>query len=81
MTKLRPVYRDIKDWAVLAEETVHDFSDFENEIEVVELLIGTLHYEELDFNRNYREFRTPIIRWLTRKQYNYLCEHEGTVIW
>lgn len=81
MIKLHPIYRDIKDWAILAEETIHDFSEAENKIEVVELLIGTLHYEELDFNHRYSERRTPIIRWLTRKEYDYLRANEGTVIW
>lgn len=81
MTNLHPVYRDIKDWAVLAEKTIYDFSETENKIEVVEVLIGTLHYEELDFNNNSNERRTPIIRWLTRAEYEYLCANEGTVIW
>lgn len=81
MNKMRPVYRDVKDWAILAEETVHDYSSFEKPIEIVEVLIGTLHYEKLDFNYNYSDFRTPIIRWITKKQYEYLKANEGTIIW
>lgn len=81
MEKMRPIYRDIKDWAVLDSEIIHDFTEQENEIEALEVCIGTLHYESIDFNHHYSERRTPIIRWITRKQYNYLCEHEGTVIW
>ena len=81
MKNYRPIYRDIKDWAVLDERTIHDFSEIEKPIEIVELLIGTLHYEYLSFNQHYEERRTPIIRWLTRAEYEYLCANEGTVIW
>lgn len=78
---MRPIYRDIKDWAILDERTVYDFSENENPIGVVEVLIGTLHYERLDFNQHYEERRTPIIRWITRNEYDYLRANEGTVIW
>lgn len=81
MKKLRPVYRDIKDWVVLDTKIINDFTEDENSISVVKLLIGTLHYEYLDFNQHYTERRTPIIRWLTRKEYDYLAANEGTVIW
>lgn len=81
MRNLRPVYRDIKDWAILDERTIHDFSDSENSIEVVEVLIGTLHYEYIGINQRYEERRTPIIRWITRNEYDYLRANEGTVIW
>lgn len=81
MEKMRPIYRDIKDWGVLAEETFHDYSENENEIVYVELLIGTLHYETIDINQHYTERRTPIIRWISKKQYENLLRNEGTVIW
>lgn len=81
MEKMRPIYRDIKDWAILDERTVYDFSENENPIGIVEVLIGTLHYERLDFNQHYEERRTPIIRWITRNEYDYLRANEGTVIW
>ena len=81
MKNLRPVYRDIKDWAILDERIIHDFSESETSIEVVEVLIGTLHYEHIDFNQHYEERRTPIIRWITRKEYEHLVANEGTVIW
>lgn len=81
MKNLRPVYRDIKDWAILDERIIHDFTEEENSIKVVEILIGTLHYEYIDFNQHYAESRTPIIRWLTRSEYDNLRANEGTVIW
>ena len=81
MEKYRPVYRDIHDWAILDERVIHDFSENEAPIQVVEVLIGTLHYESVDFNQHYSEHRTPIIRWLTRNESGSLCANEGTVIW
>ena len=81
MKNYRPVYRDIKDWAILDERIVHDFSENERPIHIVEVLIGTLHYEYIGINQHYEERRTPIIRWITRKEYDYLVANEGTVIW
>ena len=81
MKNYRPIYRDIKDWAILDEQIIHDYTENENPISVVELLIGTLHYESIDFNQHYIEKRTPIIRWLSKKEYEYLCANEGTIIW
>ena len=81
MKNYRPVYRDIKDWAILDERIIHDFSDNERPIHIVEVLIGTLHYEYIGINQHYEERRTPIIRWITRKEYDYLAANEGTVIW
>lgn len=81
MKNCQPIYRDIKDWAILDERVIHDFSENENPIEVVEVLIGTLHYEYIDFNQHYNQKRTPIIRWLSKKQYEHLRANEGTIIW
>ena len=81
MKNYRPIYRNIQDWAILDEQIIHDYTENENPISVVELLIGTLHYENVDFNQHYEERRTPIIRWLTRKEYEYLRTNEGTIIW
>lgn len=81
MKKYRPIYRDVHDWAILEERIIHDFSENETPIQVVEVLIGTLHFDSIDFNMHYEERRTPIIRWLTRNEYDYLRANEGTVIW
>lgn len=81
MKKYRPIYRDVHDWAILEERIIHDFSENETPIQVVEVLIGTLHFDSIDFNMHYEERRTPIIRWLTRNEYDYLRANEGAVIW
>ena len=81
MKNYRPIYRDVEDWAVLDTRTIHDFTESENPIEVVEVLIGTLHYEDIDFNQHYHESRTPIIRWITKKQYSHFLANAKTVIW
>lgn len=81
MKKLRPVYRDIKDWAILDERTIYDFSENKNPIQIVKVLIGTLHYEYIGINQCYEERRTPIIRWITKKNYEQFQKNEGVVIW
>lgn len=81
MQNYQPIYRDVRDWAVLDSCIIHDFSEVERPIEALEVLIGTLHYEAIDFNQRYMERRTPIIRWLTREQYEHLLLNAGNVIW
>lgn len=81
MTKMSPIYRDIDDWVILETKIINDYSENENPIEAVSLLIGTLHYEELDFNHHYIESRTPIIRWMTTSQYKTLLKNSGVIIW
>lgn len=76
-----PVYREIKNWVVLDTATVYDFSEDEHPIDVVELLIGTLHYQTIGLNQHFEERRTPIIRWITKKNYEHLLANEGTIIW
>ena len=75
-------FNDVGDWKIIAQKTVHDYSENELPIEVVEVEIGTLHVEELDFpHQHYQVHCTPITRWISRKEYDYLCAHAGTVIW
>lgn len=76
-----PIYRAISDWAVLDSITIHDYSEVERPIEVVELLVGTLHYQTIGLNQHFEERRTPIIRWITKKEYEHLLANEGTIIW
>ena len=81
MERLRPIYRDIKDWGILDTKIINDYTEDKNPIKIVELLIGTLHYEQIGLNQHYEERRTPIIRWLTWNEYNRLKQNAGTVIW
>ena len=76
-----PIYRDVKDWAILETRILHDFTELENSIEVVCVLIGTLHYESIGLFNKYESRRTPIIRWITKKQYEHLLKNEGVIIW
>lgn len=63
------IYRKPTDWAVLDSKIIHDFSKDENPIEAVYVLIGTLHYKTKDYANCLYEKRTPITRWMTRKEY------------
>lgn len=79
MESMRPEYLNVEDWTVLEERIIHDFSD--RPIEVVQVLIGTLHYDSVDFHQHYTSNETPIIRWISRNQYKYLLANAGKVIW
>lgn len=76
-----PIFRDVKDWAILDTQIIHDFSPAENPIEIVLVLIGTLHYESIGLFNKYESHRTPITRWITKEQYDYFLKNEGVVIW
>lgn len=82
MKNYRPTYFDVSDWSIIEEKVVNDFTENENPISIVEVLIGSLEVEELGIiNQRYSSSRTPITRWITRGEYDYLCANEGTVIW
>ena len=77
MKNFYPIYREVKDWAILDEKIVHDYTPAERPIKIVFVLVGTLHYQSIDFNNNYSEKRTPIIRWMTYKEFNTIRNNEG----
>lgn len=64
-----PVYRDIQNWVILDEAIIHDFGDLENEIFVVNVLIGTLHLDRIGWDGTLEHIRTPITRWMTREKF------------
>ena len=61
-----PIYRDVSNWVILDEQVIHDFSIDERAIPVVNVLIGTLHYD----TTGVESARTPITRWMTKTQFN-----------
>ena len=65
-----PIYRDIPNWVILDETIIHDFSDCERAIPVVNVLIGTLHYDRISIDGKVENARTPITRWMTKTQFN-----------
>ena len=65
-----PTYRDIENWVIIDEATIHDFGELENEIHVVNVLIGMLHKEHINFNNKIEYIRTPITRWMTIKTFH-----------
>lgn len=67
-----PIYRDVDHWAIIDEATVSAFNDEETKIPVVEVLIGTLHYDDIDFYGNKVSERRPITRWISKRQYEQL---------
>ena len=71
-----PIYRDISNWIILDETIIHDFSDDEREIPVVNVLIGTLHYDRIGIDGKVENARTPITRWITKTQFNIINERK-----
>lgn len=65
-----PIYRDISHWVILDEVVIHDFSDNERAIPVVNILIGTLHYNRIGMDGKVENARTPITRWITKTEFN-----------
>ncbi len=79
---MRSKYKDIHDWTVMEERVIHAYNEDETPIPVVKLDIGVLTVGEIDDQRNFyhtREF--PIIRWISKSEYDYLKKYEGTPIW
>lgn len=64
-----PIYRDITNWIILNEQVIHDFGDLEQPIDIVNVLIGTLHFDRIGLDGRLEHARTPITRWMTRIQY------------
>lgn len=72
MKNLQPLYRDVQNWVILDSKVIHDFSESENPINVVKVLIGKLLYEDIGISHEYEQFRTPIIRWMSLRRYEQL---------
>jgi len=69
MKNLRQEFRRPSEWAIIDEKIIHDYSPAERPIEVVNVLIGTLHYEVDGMDGALAKKRTPITRWITKNQY------------
>lgn len=64
------IYRDTPNWVILDEQVIHDFSADERAIPIVNVLIGTLHYDRIGINGKIENTRTYITRWMTKTQFN-----------
>ena len=72
--RIWPMYRDVSNWVILNKVIIHDFGDLEMEIPVVNVLIGTLHYDRIGLDGKIEHCRTPITRWMTIKQFHFYNE-------
>lgn len=82
MENMHSSFKDVSDWTIISEKIIHDYSENETPIEIVEVEIGTLDIEELDFPHQHYSIRhMPITRWISRKEYEYLRMNAGTIIW
>ena len=83
MKYMFPRYKDIKDWDVLETRIIHAYNDDETPIEVVKLQIGILERYEITggLGTHITNNTFPIIRWISKQEYDYLREGEGAIIW
>lgn len=83
MTYMFPHYKDIADWTILETRIIHAYNIDETPIEVVKLEIGNLEKYEVagGLGTHITTNTFPIIRWISKKEYEHLCEGAGTIIW
>ena len=81
MIRMFPEYSNVNEWTVLDEMTIHAYDEEETPIEVVKVQIGTVYRYDVNFGWNFKASKTPIIRWITKKEYNYFSKENDTVVW
>lgn len=81
MVRLFPEYRHVDNWQVLEQMTIHAYDDSETPIEVVKVEIGTVYQYNLGMGWSYSATSYPIIRWLTKKEYEHFKGKDSVVVW
>lgn len=81
MVKMFYNYKNISDWEIMEVRTVHAFNEDETPIEAIKVLIGEMDMSELHLGWRYKNTTYPIIRWITRGEYERLKEGEGIIVW
>ena len=81
MIRMFPRYYDINDWEILETLTIHAYDTAETPIEVIKVKVGFVDKYEINLGWQYTADILPVIRWITRAEYNRLKEREGTIIW
>lgn len=74
-----PSFLPVENWKILEEKTFHFLSDEETPFSAVCLEIGTLTTFKPTVFGNTLE-KTPIIRWITKTEYEALKKNSGVVI-
>ena len=83
MTYMFPRYKEVADWDILETCIIHAYNDDETPIEVVKLQIGILEKYDVTggLSTHITNDKFPIIRWISKKEYEYLLKGAGTIIW
>lgn len=81
MKKMFSHYKKVSEWIILENMTVHFFDDNETPFDVVKVCIGELEVHKVELNNHYEKNTYPIIRWMTKGEYNYMKDHEDMLIW
>ena len=74
-----PVYKNVENWTLLDTKTFNFYSEEETPFEAVCVEIGTLTILYPTAFGNTIE-KTPIIRWITKVEYEALKRNSGVVI-
>ena len=72
-------YLGVEDWEIMEVKTCHLFNQDETPFEALQVRIGTMTYHHTTVEGNVID-KYPIIRWITRKQYETLKQNSGVVV-
>lgn len=81
MIKMFPRYDDVENWQVLETRTIHAYNTDETPIDVVKVQIGSLERCDVGLGWHFSTLTYPIIRWITKAEYDRLVKQEDTIIW
>lgn len=81
MVRMFPRYSEVKDWQLLDTRIIHAYNTDETPIEIVKVQIGLLDRYDIGLGWSYSAITYPIIRWLTRNEYNRLVAKEDIIVW
>ena len=72
-------FLNVEDWKILDTKTCRFFNEDETPFEAICVEIGTMTTFKTNINGCYME-KQPIIRWISRLQYETLKKNSGVVI-
>lgn len=81
MTNLRPNFYDIDNWIILDTMVVNMYDEHETPFIAMKVKVGVLDAEKININNTYNKSSFPIIRWITKKEFDRLRNGAGTIVW
>jgi len=81
MTNFRPNFYDIDNWIILDTKVVNMYNEDATPFIAMKMKVGDLDAEEISINNAYSKNSFPIIRWITKKEFDRLKAGAGVIIW